>query len=134
MPSKTLAKVAPKDVAEIEALEPVVRAFVEAIHEAQPAFKRLGAARYPGAERVNNGLQDLIGEGDSSPSIEWLMECFELYRMGAGDQAAYDYYHYVVKDGLTIAEAAAELIDCYGDERALARIDGLRRYAAQVRP
>jgi hypothetical protein len=74
----------------------------------------------------------MLGEGDSEADWKLVIRSFEEFRNAAGDQAAFDYHEFVVTKGLTVAQAAAAILEETEDETQLDRIEALRRYAATV--
>jgi hypothetical protein len=132
MPS-TSVQIDPRDVATVLALEHTLSDFVAAIRKAEPALERLKEAAYPGASRIHDDFLDMLGEGHSDSAPKNVRESLDLFRVAAGDRAAYDYQDFMKGGELSMDEAAAEMIDCYGaTEEALERIAALKSYAATV--
>jgi len=132
MPS-TSVQVDPRDVAAIEALEPMALALMNAAEAAFPALLRLVEAEYPGAtallDSLGGGLAaKKIAKGDGA-DLSTLVEDLDEFRVAHGDRAALDYYRMCVKDGTSLPAACAELFDRYGAEKALVHVDALRHFA-----
>lgn len=131
----TSVQVDPKDVATVLDLEPRIREMFDAVKGAMLAVKRLTAANYAGAEYLGDALRDMLydhhiqgREADSS-----VQDALIDFRVGGGDQAAYDYHNLVVKHGMKIGSAMKELLDV--DSSDVERVEAFSRYAkSQARP
>jgi hypothetical protein len=125
-----------EDVATVLALLPVVRKYREAIKDAMPPAARLEGAGYPGAEMVVGELSCSIeDEGLTMPSGApgLLLRFLQLMESGAGKQSTYDFEWFANYLGLSVENAATEMVDVLGtDEESLDRIKAMRQYAATV--
>ncbi len=120
----------PADVATVEALEPQVKALMEAIRAALPACERLEKADYPGADPMASDARQTFDAADGS--LAALLDGIENLRIAGGDQAALDYHKLCVRDGLTVPEACRSLLDEDANVEHLDRVEALRHYAATV--
>lgn len=110
------------DVAVLDELEAASIKLGELLSDAR--FNRLTESDYPGARY----LADLIGLGDP----ETAKSVAEAIRLCEGDEGAFDYLDLVKRSGLTLGEAAKDIINQVDDHAALRRVEAMRRYAASL--
>ncbi len=123
----------PADVATVEALEPQVKALIAAARAALPAILRLDEAGYPGAGAVPFQLNVDEGFTPSDGDLLAIAEVLENLRVGAGNDAAYNYHRLVTRGGMTLRAACDELMEhCSDPNHDLDRVEALRHYAATV--
>lgn len=121
----------PADVATVEALEPQVKALIAAARAALPAILRLDEAGYPGAGMLPYNLNVGEAAAPSDGDLVVIAEVLENLRVGAGDEAAYNYHRLVVQGGMTLRAACDELMEhCSDPNHDLDRVEALRHYAA----
>lgn len=111
------------DAATLAQLEKSARIFIEALRTAGPAYDRLEAAHY-------GGIDHIICWGETEEELDHLIESLEDFRLAQGDQAAADYRFLMLRLGLDLASAIAELVGM--DSNNLPRVEPFIRYAQSV--
>lgn len=110
------------DVEALAVFERQAQAFREAMEATWPRLKRLRDADYAGALDC--------GWPETEEGLDWLLQSLENLRLAKGRPEVSDYVFFVKHGGLTLEQAAKELIDLSDD--GLARVEPMRLYAATV--
>ena len=125
----------PDDVKTVLELEARIGEVFGDVAAALPALTRLTDANYAGADFLRDVLNGMLydhhiqgREVDSS-----VLAAMVSFRVGAGDQAAYDNHDLVVMHGMDVGSAIAELLNRDRDD--VDRVDAFIRYTkVQARP
>jgi hypothetical protein len=127
-----IAQRLPVDLADVKTvleLEPKLRQLLKDVKAIEPALERLDQSEYPGAGYLREELHELAENLSLGP--ERRLTCgalvaLEEFRIGGGDQAALDYFEFIVEDRLTIVQAVAAIVDRSEDNAE--RVEAFLRY------